>query len=403
MNVVKEISKLNDLALSKKNSGSIKFISGDYKKETEKLVREICPYSKVAIVAFSSTYRKYGKEVVSVLAKAGSKTVSLMMPDKYSDSVDYAGLLFNIPEDARLVIVFDRELMHVATYFSNVRDVPVLFIPKDIVFYKSLDDVLYFRNGGKTDKIVCKSEKYILFDENFVSYDNLALIYAHVVSKTVALFDYKIYKSITGERKNTTAIGGLLSAIKDIIDIMSYAEKERGKVLAINSIKTELFNYLSGGELFSYSAEVFTAKLLIGKSDFYSIELASAIKILAYYSDFFGSKEAYPVFPNYNKRVEDVAGIIKVSEKELADAFIAHTDGFFKNKEKYFNAINAMSSDAVKAFDVVANLKSTYLALGGKQNFGLTEELLYEGVRYSGDVPFYFNGMTVLRELGILD
>lgn len=404
MNAVKEISKLNDLvSTSKKTGGKITFISGDYKTETEKLIKKICPYSKVGLVGFSKTYQSYGKEIVDELKKTGSKTVSLIMPDKYSDSVDYASLLFNFPEDVRLLIVFDRELMRSCTYFSGIRNVPILYIPKDFFFYKSLDDVLFFRNGGKTEKIICRSNKYVLFDENFISCDGLEMVYAHIVSKIVALFDYKIYKTIKGERANKTVISTALSIIKETIDIMNVKIEERGKFLAINALKIELMNFITGAELFSYSAEVFTGKLLASKSDFYSIELASAIKILAYYSDFFSAKEAFPVFPNYNKRVEEVSYVLRLSEKELADAFIKHTDDFFKNKSLYFKTIDSLKDSAKRAFDVVANLKSTYLTLGGKEYFGLDEDQLYDAVRFSGDVPFYFNGMTVLRELGILD
>lgn len=404
MNVKKEVSKLNELSmLNKKTRAKLSFVAGDYKIETEKLVKRISPYSKVGVVAFSKTYTGLGKEIVKVITGAGSKTVSLIMPEKYSDSVDYASLLFNLPEDVRLIIVLDRELMRSSTYFSGIRDIPILYIPQDAFFYKTLDDVLFFRNGGKTEKIVCNCEKHVVIDQSLLSLSDTALLYAHIVSKTVAIFDYKLYKTITGEKINKSVISNMLSTIKDTVNVMNYKPCDRDLVLALNCLKTDLINFISNGELFSFSAEVFCGRLLMGKSDFYSIELASAIKILAYYSDFFGAKEAFPIFPNYNKRVEEVAYKIKMSEKELADSFIKHTDGFFNNKNKYFDAINALKQDAKKAFDVVSNLKSTYLTLGGKEFFGLEENLISTAVKSSGDVPFYFNGMTVLRELGILD
>ena len=404
MNIIKEISKLNDLIGSvRRKKSELNLVCGNYNQEIVSILKKVCPYSKVGLISFSKTYQNMGKELVKTISLAGCKTVSLIMPEKYSDSIDYAGLLFNLPEDVRCIITLDRELCHVATYFSGVREVPVIYFAREGLIYKSLDDVVFFKNGGSTEKIDCGSQKYVVIDPNFIKENELSHIFAHIVSKTVALFDYKIYKSLIGEKVNKSILSNLLDTISDTIKIMDVPITERWQKLMLNCIKIEILNYLSCGELFSYSAEVYSGKLLSGKSDFYSIELASAIKILAYYSDFFGCTEAFPVFPNYNLRAETVANVTKISEKNLLDSFIMHTDRFFKSKEKYFNVINSLKQDAEKAFDVAVKLKSTYLTLGGKESFGISEELLFEGIRFSGDVPFFFNGMTILRELGILE
>ena len=404
MNIIKEISKLNDLIGSvRRKKSELNIVCGNYNQEIVSILKKVCPYSKVGLISFSKTYQNMGKELVKTISLVGCKTVSLIMPEKYSDSIDYAGLLFNLPEDVRCIITLDRELCHVATYFSGIREVPMIYLAKESLIYKSLDDVIFIKNGGKTEKITCDSQKYLVVDPDFIKENDLSRMFAHVVSKTVAVFDYKIYKSLMGEKVNKTILSNLIATIGDTVKIMDVPIDERLQTLMLNCIKIEILNYLSDGELFSYSSEVYAGKILSGKSDFYSIELGAAIKILAYYSDFFGSTEAFPVFPNYNLRAETVASIIKISEKDLLDAFILHTDRFFKEKEKYFSVINSLCQDAEKAFDVAVKLKSTYLTLGGKESFGISEELLFEGIRFSGDVPFFFNGMTVLREIGILE
>ncbi len=400
MNYELEIKKLNNFA------PSVKFYSGEFLSTVNKVVKDFVPFGKVAFITLEKTHLLYSKKLLSALSGAGSKLISLVMEKPPKKTVEDFSKAFNLPEDVRAVITFDRELCSICTYFSSIRDIPFIYVPKSVFVAESLENVLYVKNGNVLDKVVCKTVKHVIIDFDLISKtDENASCYAELMSKNACIVDYKLYLALTGKDIDKQSLYILKESVERAFNVFSIKPIDRSKELLVCGLYSELAELISGSEISSRGAVRILSELLAeNSSDYAGIKLFCTIKLLGLYSAVFGLKTPMQILPNLMIRGTRVSNELGLDLGYVAGCLVEQNKTLNKRLKRAIKTANSIYKDVKENLSLTNGIKSTFLALNGNDNVFSTCDIdLKKYLKIAGDIPHTINGLTYLRLMGVTD
>ena len=393
--------KLNDtVSLYKvdKKHGGLRFYYGDYVDQITKILSEICPCGKVATLYFNSTYQELGKNFSSALKNAGFKPLSVIMPEEFKNSVDDLSRLFTLPEDVRAIITFDFSLNYAIKYFGAIKNVDVIHVLKEFNSADFISPVLFIKNGEQIDKVNLDCNQHVILDDNICQPD-LPKIYAYTTSKIVNLIDYKVYGKLHSKRLSKASYEVLSTAIDNTLTCFKVSLENRKSHIVENMFLSEIANRMSGGHLWITSSE-YSVKQLMPKFEGYDRIAFLKYTLNLYKKYFSGDYEHLLEIPDYNARANNISKTLKVDEKVFMQTLLAQINNYNNSKNNLNQLKKTLNEQVVKTEKLVGQINSTYHALGGG---GKENKHLKFCVYHSGDLNDTLNGMSLIRESGILE
>lgn len=374
------------------------FRCGNYIDEIIKILSEVCPYSKVATLYFNGTYVKHGKTFSEALKHAGFKPVSVILPEDFSDDVNYFKKLFVLPDDVRAVITFDTNLMRAVKYFASVKDIAGIFVLQDFLDTSFISPKITLVNNGVAESVSCKASQYIVLDDNLYKTEP-HLIFSVVASYCVALLDYKIYCKVHSKRYIKSANDLMQFAVNSALSVFKNSAEDQPDILIYSLFTTELANILSGGDMLSVSSVNSVGRILKRFSGYNRI-IFIKYALALYEKAFGGEYDNLLEIPDYNLRAESLSKITGIGEESFMKNFMSQIPKIKDAGKKILQFKPTLLDEINKTQKLFGQINSTYHALGGG---GKEDKNLRTALFYSGDVTPYVNGMSLVRESGILE
>lgn len=403
--VAERLNKLNDSGFScdcgLKHRLPIEFIGGNYLSGIKSVAQNYAPYGRIAFIANEAIFSEFGNPIRAAVKSVGGKITDVVMKEYENDTVDNVSCLFNLPEDTRLVIVFDRKLFNAAAYFATVRSIRLVVIPLSTDLSFALSVSAYFRNGESTDRVMFTAERSVIFDENIIDCDTVPQTYAHIMSKLTALIDYRLYAAVYNIEPCRYAYSLAKKAILSAFGIIKINPLDIPLVLIEASACLGLANAVTGGAIYDFAAAGVAARLYGSETS--ETELYLATKIISVYDICFnGDFGKITAVSDYNARAEFFAEVYGFPENQLSKNLIAQIR-MIRHGEKKLNAVVKSLKNEISANVLLAgNILKIYNALGGCEP-KLDESKLKSSIKHGGDTPYFLNGLSVARSKGILE
>ena len=355
-------------------------------EKVKDFVTNAYPESKVLFISSSENFN----ELKDQLTKEGIKVFTAVVTEK-TISVKNLSSLFSFPSDIRAVICFDNSLIPFSEYYATVNNVQCIEI-----LGGDLSNVYnpFIMIEGQEFSFNCKRQLFIDLDKIDVHADEL---YAYNVSRLVCLADYRIFGAFYKKELNKRAYGIVKRAITDTF---ANGNKEKEKLLYVNTLAVKYANYLTGGEMNRICAvdryyEII--EKLNGVSDKKDI-CSLTEKILNVYALCFEKINVVSEYiPDYNYRTETVYGRDKAGDK-LKQNLIAESQTYFSRIGNLTDYIKKLGEEMRKTAAVFSKIKEKYYELTNDHRVADARI-----IRLSGDLEYGFNGMSLLREQGFLE
>lgn len=385
-----DVQKLNNLS-------DVKILSVDIKSGLTEILNKVAPMGKVAFITFPETHENYSKTIITSLSAVNARLISLIMPEKAEYTVEYASLVFNLPEDIRAVIVIDRKLYRIASYYSNIKSVPLIYVPDSACVACTLEKSFYLKNGDKFDSVAGAGDVFVIADEKTVKRE-VAEGYAFNMARLTTLIDYRIMAA-TGKLTDAAAYCAVLEGVKSTYAVLSEKIEDRPNYVLFNGLKIALADRAENFSFINSSSERAAACLFAGGVDFSSkAELYFAIRILKLYAAAFGADGEAETFPAYLDRAQQVASALGLSQGVADGALL---DNIEYARAKFAAAIKAMNNLQTEIKQILSHesgILGKFYALGGTG-----KNIDGEIINYAGDTVFGVNAMSFLRETGLID
>ncbi len=387
INVNDSFVKLNTLSSQNFSViGSTQFYFGNAKDKTSELIPKLIPFGKAVLFCDESDYDIKARHIEEALSEKGIKVVLFFNPS-YQEQP-------NIPEDARAIITFNNEYFNLAGKIATKRNLFSLFIITEFNFDNILNTFFEVEEGGKRQKIRLDFDRRILFDTEIIFKDEKgsAEEFAFVMSKLMALVDYRIFGILTETPTNRNAYNLIKGAVEETYSLFSGEREEYLLSLMENAIKIRLADAITLGKFLQNSSADICAKLCRDKNStlFYAKRIAK-IYSLAFSREFDGVE-----VPDYLARVEELLKVESAREMDISK-WIIFQSRLCAKKQKEIDLIKERlfveTSSYLKIFEQV---EKTYLALGGDR-----VPINSEFIKLSGDFFEVFNGMTIVRDCGV--
>ena len=385
-----DVEKLNKLS-------DVKFYFGDIKSGLAEISEKVALMGKIAFITFSDTHERYAKTVISSIFAANAKLISLIMPEGVKYTVEYTSLVFNLPEDIRAVIVVDRKLFRIASYYAAVKGVPLIYVPDSACAGDVLERKFYLKNGEKYDSVAGAKDVYVIVDENTVKKE-VAEAFAFNMARIITLIDYRIAVAKFA-KTDASAYCAALEGLKSTYAILSEKSEDRPLFALYNGLKIALADRAETFSFINSSSERVAACLFAGGVNVSpQAELYYAIRILKLYAAAFCVEEEGEFFPTYLNRAEKAAAALGLSQSAEDGALLDNIAFARKNLSAAIKVMNSLQAEVKSLLSHESGILGKFYALGGK-----AENIDGEFIRLAGDTVFGVNTMSFLRETGITD
>lgn len=390
-----EFSGLNTTLLSHDKNATI--YDGDTFIVLEKLLTRFCPHQKALFILNKSEENIYSDFLENIKSKAITPLVCVI--ENSSLNVDSASVMFTYPEDVRVVVCFDYSLFDYAVYYSNANNIRLILALSGVDNLSALKPVLKIKNGNKTDHIKVNPKTSVIFDTQKIknSASSIKNLYETVVSLSLSLIEYRILRLINVKPTFKDAYSLIKQSITSVFDITSFLEEQRKLMLALNSLKISVANYITGGEILagstysSYNELLKDGRLILDYSTkilelstFAFCEMKSSKKVPDYQS------RANYLFENFGIDKTDIFSKYLKSAK-LFDKYSVKIAEFFSlNKQEILSLISSFK---------LAKKISHNLPQEKEENI-IAPENVY---KYFGDLSGAINLCTFLREKGVFE
>ncbi len=402
------IKKLNKILVKSRSSNSdvmgngLKFYTGSLFDTTISIVKDVAPMSKVAVVCRKDSFDPQAVVFSDEVKRLGGKALNVILPNKVNSS-EALSKMFALPDDIRLIIVADIEVMRPACYYASVVKIPVVLACENERFFEKFSLRSFVYSGAKLDYLLNACECHVVVDvKKFMKEANFAELFALNVSKFPALFDYNVTSLTRGENKNEQAYAILGDALKSTYGVFKYGKKSQKRLLLVQALKLMTAYYMSEGKIFDFGSQKM-AEMLLPKSAYngYGRILCAGIILKLYGIYLNGEYSNLLNLPNYVSRVETVAKLLKAEEKPFLVGLNIQLETLRKFKENQVKLFQSKVGFGKKVYDISDKLVNSYYALGGKGE--AKKGAVVRAVTHSGDVGDYVNGISVVRESGILE
>jgi len=403
--ISKQLNDLyNELSKSLGISGRVTFLGGNFEPELKSLIEKVAPCSEIAFVALKNTFSEFSEKVFRLVGVGGGKVVSIITePDEFS--VDAVSDLFNLPDDVRLIVTFDTELVDKLNYLATIKNIPLCVIPINTFVDGVTEFSAFIKNGDSFDNVPFTAERYVIVDNDIIKKDFVACGYAFIISDLVTFTDYRIFCSAFGKAPFKAAYNTLRSAVTEEFSIFRFAPEKRKAITLKNALIAEIaksfLTYKSG---FIPSYYPFTARKGADAFDTAILRLNISFECLWLYGEIAEYEEdSVATIVDYNKRAERVASLLHISERATAGTLISQRKMEI-DTAKGIAVLRKIKDEVLSVRKVKDGIFGTYSSLGGKPlEKELKRSAVFDLIRYSGDTFYGMNGLSVLREGGFLE
>ncbi len=361
---ITSINFLNSLAESLEKEGNnakITFYTGELLERTVDVCTSVCPFSKVAVLHTAKSYGQTGKILYQLFKAKGLTPVNIIC-EQNEITADMVTLSDSMPENVRLIVTVTQEHIYTAQRLAKSREIECVI------------GLAYLPHN-----VFCafnpRSIRFII-DQNLKVQD--FEVYEDIVCKIVCLLDIKIKQFF-------------LSAPKKFELTLCFARILDSSLLL--NLKAPSTQKLVEGRI----ALELVQRALECDSAFLDVKSTLClVKLMA--SSF--SQEAF-AFPNYVERAKAVSeryGIEYLSALQNLKAQLDRQKEFNENLVDIKKGISALA----RAYaDKIPKIVDNYIKLGGKSHTTLKQVM--ENLKYAGDIHYYINSASLLREAGVLE
>ena len=324
----------------------------------------------------------------------GGAIFSIVLKKDFNFSVENVCGIFNVSDDTRYIVVFNRNLLEVGLYYATVRNIPVIYAfpysVKGDIFPTSID----IKSGTAADCFDVSCKKYVVLSEE----KNVSSLYVNVIKHLLTLIDYRFCYGVqlfsSGE---FFSFNLLRDCVKNAYSIEECENKAEDMLYYF--LLSELSNLFSGGKLFAYSSIVSAEKILKNGdlSDYHILELF--IKLYRIYGVYFKENIIFPIIVDYNERAEKLSRIINRSENQLINNYKSQLSAMERAKKRIAQVKETLKKEVRLTCSLLPETEKTFFSLGGTKTDGNPDNY---AIKYAGDFD-KINITSFIRETGILE
>ncbi len=385
--------RLNSISAKNFSSiGNINFYVGNYSAKVKEVLTRLIPFGKAVLFCTQNKFNLLGASLVENLKKEGIKVI----PFIENFAPEYSKISGSLPEDVRAIITIGKDYSNLANKIATEKNLFSVSIVDSFDYSSILDYSVVEEVNGKRENFIFDADRHVIFDleKIFLDEKNLSTEYAFIMSKLIALIDYRIYGLIVNLPTNKSAYELVKNAVEETYSIFSHTREEYLEIILKNGILIRLANIISKGKLLSNSA-VDRVVGIVGED---SAFISTAQRIIQIYTLCFSSKFDGVDIPDYLERVEKVLEYECAKEWQISGWIIEQSRLFEKRKEVIRVIKDSLKKEVFGYNKVFSKVEKTYLALGGE-----LKEYNDKAIKMSGDFFETFNGITLSRECGITE
>ncbi len=396
------VSAETEKGLSGKWRVFTRFYGGNAEQRLADVLKALAPEGKVIILFTSKSYARFGREALAFITSIGCKPIEKVLEGDIP-SVDDAGAVLSIAEEARCILAFDGELFGFASYSAMIAKMPCVFLLEKIGSEEVVSSVALLKNGNGIERVKVRVPRYVVVDEDAVKRYDVAEAYSGLISRLPDFADYRINCSIEKRAYDKRAYALFKEAVTSAFGIFSYGTEERCEKIAEYKFTAELANLASDGRLCDFSAMgnasyLFSAARKEGQKPM----LSFFSRIMQLYElCFSGEYDGILEIPDYLSRADKLSSLTGCDDKVFLTGLKKQCDLLSEVKKTAEKTALGLYEEVKAQRAVCDKAISTYYALGGrvKQDCSFTDEI----INLCGDLPASFNGMTLVRESGIAE
>ncbi|MBE5756624.1 MAG: iron-containing alcohol dehydrogenase family protein [Clostridiales bacterium] len=370
---------------------------GDFFKNVKEILKKDIPFSKVVVITKTKSFEKFGNKLLEELKENGNIPLSLVL-DNLDNSVEKISSLFCLPEDIRCVISFDIELIDALSYFAEIKNIPLIFIPTSLNLKGLFSNRVAIKVGEKEDKIKITAKKYLIIDEKIIE-TNFVEVYVNALSNLVGIVDLRVNDIIFSKKSCENALLMLKNSTFEIIKSLS---KKRVVKLIEEQLKIEIVNNFLNDRLYNdgYHATIKAQKLLNKTEESYKFN--TIFYLLELYRLYFSKKfDSILSIPDYEKRAEELSLITNEKEIVIIKRLKENLLNFFEfeNKLKKYNA------KLLKYINSILKGKKKFFAIFNKLIKAESVDLnvIKKSIYIAPDLTENYTTLSLIREKGILE
>ena len=385
--------QLNNIAKENFSSiGNIAFYYGDYTEKLKEVLSKIIPFGKAL---FLCTHDEFDTGLISVMEKVKKSSVKVIMISD-DEILDYRDLKETLPEDIRAVVSFNSKFYELSSRLATELNLFCVCVVKEFNFSNLIGYSTNVVINGEKESFIFDADTHVIFDIEKILLDqaNAFNEYAFIMSKLIALIDYRVYGLVTENPTNRKAYSLVKSAVEETFSIFSYSREEYLHLIIKNSIMIRLANIISKGKILSNSSVDIAVKL-VGKQ---SSIIPLSKRIIKLYTLCFSSQFDGTATPNYLERVEKILPLDTASERQVGRWLITQSQIYDKKSQVVGLIKESLKAEVFEYNKVFNKVEKTYLALGG-----ILGDYNDEIISICGDFYSTFNGMSLVRESGITE
>lgn len=374
----------------------IKFYSEKTLVAMQNLVQNYALGGKIAYVCTMDSTLKHCTDYARTIKGAGA-SMSTVVVSEFDLTIENLSSLFVLPDDVRMVMVSDVELIDFALYYASLKSLPVVVIPDTPSFNGILKTKISVLVGDKIDKITANVDRHVILSGSLEPCQ-IADVYAFIMSKLVALIDCRINRAVFKSTINKKAFDLIKQSVLSTFNILSVSEDRRKDVLIYNALAIELASMLSKGNITETSSES-QATFLSGKKSSGIVSLIFAVQILKIYLQAINSNADFSSICDLNAIAEFMQEKTDVSSTLYLTNLTAQIKAIDKDSDNIKNTFLSLKDEVLSFVNLSDRILSTYTKLGGDipKIPDYTSSLLH-----SGDTLEGANGMTLVREMNLI-
>jgi len=341
------------------------------------------PFSRVLLVALKSDFKEKGQIIFEQIKKTSNKIISVIFEDDFVFSIESVCGLFNAPEDVRLIISISDKLSNLASYFAQIKNIPLVVISsgwKDCLF----DNKLFIKNGGKRDYFLCDVERFIYLNKFFL---NDIDAYSFLCAEKFKLLDIFITCEFTSLSCDKLLFERYYKSLNCFEEILFNKNSDKNKKEIFINLIGEGYNFY-----LSLSMQVLVALQVV--NCFKQVDNLNKLFMAEHMINFVykGLKNGASKAIDYNVKTEEVSKITSICQQEVMENFLKQIKKVKteKDKEIFIDLISKGKDFVSKAIEKVKELGARKVVLNAND---------VKLLEVCGDTPLGMNFLSVFREI----
>lgn len=378
----------------------VRFFDGDFIDRASYLASTIFPNGKVAVFYTDKTLGEYAEKLNAKLKSIGCDTLSFVLEKNSSLDITELNKYFLLPDDVRGIIVTDCSLIKMAEYICSVKNMALISIINDFVL-KPISNRVYIKNGNEVDYVKVSLDRYFIVDTlSLLKSDKKADAYALIMSRLISLLDYRVRTCTDVKSRDVSLYNFVKESVVKVFNIFSYNYQSQTELLIYTLLKLELANLYLDGELDDFSA-VNNACYLYGSNEVLMDAIGAFINL--YSVGFLSDYDNILSVVDYNEIFNNIKDKSYLNELDLLRSLKDRSNVFINNSEKFKSYSLNLTAEVDGLKQAYQKIKKSFILLGGKvlTDEQKDEKRYVDAIKYAGDLPFSFNGMSILSEKGI--